>query len=210
MLHPSTRRWLALLRAEGFQALLQWRRGLHKPRCLGNIPHIRAEIAAALDRKPDWRLQLRLKAIDAVLTGQLPENAAAIAHVKTTTLQTWLARIRKHGIAAVIAHWQHRPRNHRRHVNARPAQLLALAKRHDHRPKIRKRLLALAYAAKGDLPVDDIAARLKLSSDTVRRTIRIYNTEGLGPLLIPAKKRGRPRKHAAPSSPPHPQHPGPS
>ena len=95
VLHPSTRRWLRLLRAEGLQALLQRRRKRRKPRDLGNVPHIRAEIAAALNRKPDWRLQLRLKAIDAVLTGQLPEHAAAIAHVKTETLEVWLARIGK-------------------------------------------------------------------------------------------------------------------
>ena len=93
-------------------------------------------------------------------------------------------------------------------MNADPAQLLALAERHHHRPKIRKRLLALAYAAAGELPVDDIAARLKLSSDTVRRAIRIYNTRALAHFSMPAKKRGRPLKDTAPSSTPHLRHAG--
>ena len=181
--YPSLDRWLRTIREEGLAQLLADYRGAHrlKPLSPESIRQARAEIAAALRRRPHWRLRLRLLAIDAFLSGQKLEDAAAIAHVKCRCLEVWMGRIRHQGIATVLARWEAPHKQRRLPLNADP-ELFRAAAAAERRPKVKRGLLALAYVADG-VPVDDAAARAGINYHTVRARIRRFQAHGLDGVL---------------------------
>lgn len=106
---------------------------------------VTAEIDRALKRRPHWRLRKKLDALRLALNGKLDE-AAASAHVCTTTVEGWLHSIRRSGIAAFLAKSELKSYAPRLDIDA--AALREQAAR-ECNPRIRKRMLAVAYVAEG-------------------------------------------------------------
>jgi transposase len=146
------------------------------------VAALRAEIAAALNRHPCWRLQSRLKAVDAVLAGGATERAAQLIHVKPATLKTWLRLIREQGIAPLLAKWEAPHKTRRAKLEADPSVLHRYAAAED-KARIRKRLLALAYLAEG-LGVDDAAVRAGVSAHTVWEHLRRFQQGGIAAVQV--------------------------
>jgi transposase len=99
----SVERWLRMVRRSGCAALLVDRRG-RPPAPAPTPPQVRAtreEIAAALKRRPEWRLRLRLIAIALALSGKMGE-AADRAHVRPRTVKDWLHLLRRIGIVKAL------------------------------------------------------------------------------------------------------------
>ena len=101
----SVSRWVETLHKEGLAAVLisDVRLRPWKPELAAAV---RAEIAAALQRQPRWKIRNRLKGIDAFLSGQSLEAAAAIASVKPDTLRDAICQIRREGIATTLGKWE--------------------------------------------------------------------------------------------------------
>lgn len=182
----SVSRWLQTLRLSGLAALLIPTR--NKVRML-TIPTeqlqlVRQEIAAALKRQPNWRLRLRLVAIDTALSGRPAEEAAACAHVQLHTLNRWMGMVRQRGIVEVLQQWETPARPLK--LNADAMTLRDLAAR-EKNPRIRKRFLALADVADGK-NFYDAAASSGLDRTAIAKWIKRFE-EG-GPDAI-RKKEGR-------------------
>jgi hypothetical protein len=171
---------------------------------------IRAEIADAMNRRPRWLVQWRLKAIDAVLAGEVPETAARLNNLEPATLKTWLWQIRKHGIAPSLAKWEAAFRQTRRvRLEADPAVFHDPAAA-EQNPYIRKRLLALGYLAEG-YTVDEAAIRARVSERTVRKHLRRFQQGGIAAVRTEShpgrspKFRSRDLRSVAPFAPLEPR-----
>jgi transposase len=157
-------------------------RAADAPMTAERIAALRAEIAAALNRRPVWRVQSRLKAIDAVLAGDAPETAAGLIHVKPATLKTWLRQIREQGMGPLLAKWEAPCKARRARLEVDPSFLHSHAAAEDS-PRIRKRLRALAYLAEG-LSADDAAVRARVSTDTVWKHLRRFQQGGIAAVQV--------------------------
>ncbi len=172
----SVTQWIRITQLHGLNALMRDERRRRLPRApMTNeaIQAARDEIHRALKRMPEWRLRLRLQAIDLALAGRL-EEAAALAHVKTSTVQQWLDAIRRDGIENALARWEQRARPRKLHADADMLLDAALSERN---PRIRKRLLALACAAEG-MSVDAASAKASLDRASVYMWLQRFQETG--------------------------------
>lgn len=192
----SVDRWLLRMRQSGCAALLQ-DGSVGRPRqremTVEDVKLAREEMKSALKRRLKWRLRLRLIAIDMVLSGRSTEEAAATAHVRPGTVRGWLAMLRHKGIVEMIGESEGRFRP--RKLEADGATLRTLAA-NERNPRIRKRMLALAYVADG-MGVEDAAVKVGLNRSTVDERIKRFQKEGLAGLQDKARA-GRPSKLTRP------------
>ena len=147
----------------------------------------RAEIAAALKRRPNWLMRLRLIAVEMALSGRPLDEAAASANVQIPTLKAWLGLITRAGILRALEKWEGHGRPRKLDADA---MALREEARKQQNPRIRKRILALACIADG-MSVDDTSAQVGINHSVIYTWIRRFQTEGIAPLLVLPK--GRPR-----------------
>jgi transposase len=181
-------RWRKLLLSGGLGAVLTdaTRARPMKPELVAKI---RTEIAAALAQEPPPRARLRLTGIDAALAGVPLDRAAALAQVKTDTLNQWLREIRLRGIAGVLP--KPRRADHRPKIDADPANLHALASSEQDR-YVRKRLLGLAYVAEG-FSTHDAAIRATLGVTTLVKHLRLFQQGGITAICSNPRRGPSPR-----------------
>jgi transposase len=184
----SVSRWLRTLQRSGLAGLLIPNR--RKLRTTPPIPPdqaqlARQEIAAALKRQPNWRLRLRLGAIDIALSDGPIEEACAFAHVKPTTVKDWLCMIRQGGIVEVLHAWETSKRP--RMLDADAMELRELAAKATN-PRLKKRFLALADLADGK-GLYDAAANSGLTHTSIEKWIKRFQEGGAAAIR---KDQGRP------------------
>jgi len=127
-----------------------------------------------LKRQPEWRLRLRLTAIDMALSGKSPEEAAATANVQPGVLKHWLRIIRQRGIVEALQGWERRAGPLKLNTDAMVLRELAAK---ETSPRIRKRFLALAEVADGR-GICDASAISGLNHEGIAKWIRRYEKSG--------------------------------
>lgn len=144
--------WLHIAREHKLSALLADRRANNchgRPRgplLPADVREVREQIVKALRRRPNWRLRRRLEAVDFVLRGGTPEDAAATVGVRSTAVRKWLNTIRHKGVAGFLEQSDWRACSSRLDIDS--AALHERAAK-EWNPRIRKRMLAVAYVADG-------------------------------------------------------------
>jgi len=179
-------RWLRTLRQSGIGALLIPTRSKRRAPTMApdQVQFARQEIAAALKRRPEWQLRLRLVAIDLALAGKPYEDAAAAANVQPGALKHWMRRIRQRGIVEMLQCWERPARA--RELDADAMTLRELAKR-ETSPRVRKRFLALAEVADGK-GLYDASVNSGLERNSIEKWIKRFQKEGVSALR---KNEGR-------------------
>ena len=179
----SVERWLKQVRQAGLQSLLRDRRRRYRKREMthAQAEEARREIAAALKRPLKPQVRSRLVVIDRALSGEPINDAAAGARVRPNTLKAWLRVVTYDGIARTLARWEgDAVRVRPRLVDADPVSLRELAAK-ERNPRIRKRMLALAYVADGKSP-HDAGMRSGLAHNAVPKWIARFRKEGVAGL----------------------------
>ena len=179
--------------AVGASSLLAENRRRHpKPKIDPDcVEFTRREIAKALARPLKPLVVSRLAAIDMVLSGQPVDDAAALAMVRPSTVKRWLRIVMRDGIVPTLARWEGRGPPRPRKLDADPTALRELAA-NERNPRIRKRILALAYVADGMSPLA-AAVSAGLDHGAVLARVKRYQEEGVAGLQD-RKIAGRPHK----------------
>jgi transposase len=181
----SVYRWLKQIRRFGFQSLLVDGRHGHAKRTMkpSEVEQTRRQIAAALAQQLKSQVRERLTAIDAVLSGVLIDDAAAAVRVQPDTVRDWVRAVTRDGITRSLARWESvGTRVGPSLLDADPASFREQAAK-ERDPRIRKRMLALAFVADGRSP-HDADMRSGLAPTAVPKWIVRFRKEGVAGLRM--------------------------
>jgi transposase len=189
----SVDRWIGRIQRSGFQSLLADGRHGYPKRWMNpsKTAQTRRQIATALSGPLKPEVRARLIGVDMVLSGGPMDEAARSAHVFPRTVRTWLRDVVRDGFAPTLARWEGQDKPRPRKLDADPMALRELAAK-EKNPRIRKRILALAYVA-GGMGLLDAAVSAGLSHFTVIKSMKRFRERGVAAFQDP-KSAGRPRK----------------
>ncbi len=184
--------WLDRVRKHKLKAILtDSRTNNHKGRPRAPLPpndvaDAREQIAKALKRRPTWRMRRRLEAVDFVFGGGSLEDAAASAGVRPSAVRKWLNAIHHKGIAGFLEQSEGRTSSPRLDIDAAALHERAAQ---EWNPRIRKRMLAVAYVADG-MGYYDAGVAAGLNHPAVMRWVARVRQGGISVLTrAPALKR---------------------
>jgi len=187
----SVERWLREAKRSGISGLVRNRYIERRMRKLNfaELRVIREEIAAALNRKPSWRVQKRLRALDAILAGRTVSRAADTACASRPQVERWLAAATRHGLGGMLSAHE-RPRKETG-LALDSAMLRALAAT-EKNWRMKKRLLAMADIAEG-MSITRVSMRVGAGEDTIAKWIERFRAGG-AEALRGKQARGRPTR----------------